>query len=122
MTHVAVTGHPQPEHSTNHGSMSRTRWVVDGPDGNSLELDGHKFGSNDDGAPMLCNLVCSTMGRHAHIDYCRADDPLACAEPEIDHIKARIEPNPEQPKDWISHALFWRRLYFKGKSGISLKI
>ncbi|KAL5492779.1 hypothetical protein ACEPAI_4226 [Sanghuangporus weigelae] len=102
--------HPQPEHSTNHGSMSRTRWVVDG---SSLELDGHKFGSNDDGAPMLCNLVCSAMGRHAHIDYCRASDPNSCNAPEVDHIRTRIDPNPDRPKDWISHGLYWRRLGFR---------
>ncbi|KAL5513533.1 hypothetical protein ACEPAH_3932 [Sanghuangporus vaninii] len=102
--------HPQPEHSTNHGSMSRTSWVVDG---SSLELDGHKFGSNDDGAPMLCNLVCSAMGRHAHIDYCRASDPNSCNAPEVDHIRTRIDPNPDRPKDWISHGLYWRRLGFR---------
>ncbi|EJD00191.1 uncharacterized protein FOMMEDRAFT_112544 [Fomitiporia mediterranea MF3/22] len=107
------SGHPQPEHSTNHGSMAQTRWVVDGPDGNALEIDGHKFGTNDDGAPMLCNLVCSSMGRHTHIDYCRAADPGTCNAPELDHIKMRIEPNPETSKDWVSHKLYWRRLGFK---------
>lgn len=109
---ILYSGHPQPEHSTNHGSMSRTRWVVDG---NSLELDGHKFGSNDDGAPMLCNLVCSSMARHAHIEYCRASGLNSCNEPEVDHIKTRIEPDPDRPKDWISHSLYWRRLGFRGQ-------
>ena len=94
--------------------MSRTRWVVDGPHGNALELDGHKFGSNDDGAPMLCNLVCSSMGRHAHIDYCRAPEPRNCNGPDVDHIEARIEPEPMRPKDWVTHQLYWRRLGFKG--------
>ncbi|KAI5122456.1 hypothetical protein M0805_008767 [Coniferiporia weirii] len=103
-------GHSQPEHSTNHGSMSKTLWAVDGPNGTVLELDGHKFGSSDDGAPMLCNLMCSDMGRHAHIDYCRASPPTACSAQETDHIKGLIEPNPERPKDWISHKLYWRRL------------
>ncbi|KAH8114632.1 hypothetical protein DFH11DRAFT_1508603 [Phellopilus nigrolimitatus] len=103
-------GHSQPEHSTNHGSMSKTRWAVDGPNGTVVELDGHKFGSSDDGAPMLCNLMCSNMGRHAHIDYCRDSDPTACNAPDLEHIKGRIEPNPDKPKDWISHGLYWRRL------------
>ena len=95
--------------------MSRTRWAVEGPDGNELELNGHKFGSNDDGAPMLCNLVCSAMGRHAHIDYCRSTDPKSCNDTEINHIGQPIEPNPGRPKDWISHKLYWRRLGFKGE-------
>ncbi|KAH8114613.1 hypothetical protein DFH11DRAFT_1764484 [Phellopilus nigrolimitatus] len=103
-------GHSQPEHSTNHGSMSKTRWAVDGPNGTVVELDDHKLGSSDDSAPMLCNLMCGNMGRHAHIDYCRASDPTACNAPDLKHIKSRIEPNPDTPKDWISHKLYWRRL------------
>ncbi|KAN0128164.1 hypothetical protein V8E53_014016 [Lactarius tabidus] len=39
-----------------HGSMSRMRWAIDGAEGNSIQLDGRKFSSNNDGAPMLCNL------------------------------------------------------------------
>ena len=100
-------GHPQQEHETRHGSMSRTRWAIDGPDGTSLELEGRKFSSNDDGAPMLCNLVCTSMGRHVHIDYCRGDP---CDNPETQHINERMVPNPDEPKDWITHGLHWRRM------------
>lgn len=39
--------------------MSAAKWMVDSPD-DTVELDGHKFGSGDNGGPMLCNLVCST--------------------------------------------------------------
>ena len=38
--------------------MTAAKWVVDSPD-DSVELDGHRFGSGDDGAPMLCNMVIS---------------------------------------------------------------
>ncbi len=100
-------GHPQQEHETRHGSMSRTRWAIDGPDGTSLELEGRRFSSNDDGAPMLCNLVCTSMGRHVHINYCRGDP---CDNPEAQHINERMTPNPDQPKDWITHGLHWRRM------------
>lgn len=48
-----AVGHPQPEHETSHGSMSKTQWAVDGPDGTVLEVNGRKFASNDDGAPMM---------------------------------------------------------------------
>ncbi|KAI9460718.1 hypothetical protein F5148DRAFT_1377366 [Russula earlei] len=104
-------GHPQQEHETRHGSMSRTRWAIDGPDGTSLELEGRKFSSNDDGAPMLCNLVCTSMERHVHIDYCRG---CPCDNPELQHINERMVPNPDMPKDWITHGLHWRRMGFKG--------
>ncbi|KAJ6620561.1 hypothetical protein B0H10DRAFT_2188402 [Mycena sp. CBHHK59/15] len=109
-------GHPQQEHETHHGSMSRTRWAVDGPDGTILELNGRKFGSDDDGAPMMCNLVCQEMGRHVHVDYCRADSAASCDGPEFQHITTRLTPNPARAKDWITHSLFWRRTGFKGKS------
>ncbi|KAJ7763628.1 hypothetical protein DFH07DRAFT_1059276 [Mycena maculata] len=106
-------GHPQQEHETHHGSMSKTRWAVDGPDGTILELNGRKFGADDDGAPMMCNLVCQEMGRHVHVDYCRADDAASCDGPEVQHLKTRMTPNPSRAKDWISHSLFWRRTGFK---------
>ncbi|KAF9016583.1 hypothetical protein BDZ89DRAFT_1075517 [Hymenopellis radicata] len=44
--------------------MSKARWAIDGPAGTTLEVDGHKYGSEDDGAPMMCNLVCTTPQRH----------------------------------------------------------
>ncbi|KAF8126700.1 hypothetical protein EV363DRAFT_1401522 [Boletus edulis] len=55
-------GHPQQEHETHHGSMSRTRWTMDGPDDVPLEIERRKFSTNDEGAPMMCNLVYSAMG------------------------------------------------------------
>lgn len=53
-------GHAQVLHETRHGSMSAAKWTVDSPD-DIVELDGHKFGSGDDGGPMLCNLVGSMV-------------------------------------------------------------
>lgn len=89
--------------------MARTRWIIDGPDDSALELNGRRFGSNDDGAPMMCNLVCQGMGRHAHLDYCRTDSLQRCNAPDREHISVRLAPNPDRPKDWVSHALYWRR-------------
>lgn len=41
---VVCSGHSQREHSTSHGSMSKTKWAVDGPSGTIFELDGHISG------------------------------------------------------------------------------
>lgn len=90
--------------------MTHTRWAVDGPDGTSLELAGRKFSSNDEGAPMMCNLVCTSMGRHVHIGYCRAAYGAPCDGTEVQHLNERMIPNPNKPKDAITHGLFWRRL------------
>ncbi|KAJ6609456.1 hypothetical protein B0H10DRAFT_2063907 [Mycena sp. CBHHK59/15] len=106
-------GHPQKEHETHHGSMSKTAWAVDGPDGTILELQGHKFASNDDGAPMMCNLVCQEMGRHVHIAYCEANEVTSCNAPEVQHETTRLLPHPDRSKDWISHSLYWKRSGFK---------
>jgi hypothetical protein len=90
--------------------MTQTRWAVEGPDGTSLELGGRKFSANDEGAPMMCNLVCSSMGRHVHIAYCRAAEGGPCCGVETQHVNERLTPNPDEPKDAISHGLYWRRM------------
>ncbi|KAI9455078.1 hypothetical protein BJY52DRAFT_1122217 [Lactarius psammicola] len=100
-------GHPQQEHETSHGSMSQTRWVVDDPDGTGLEIEGHKFSSGDDGGPMFCNMVCKSMGRHVHVDVCRGS---SSHNSETKHIDKKIAPNPDRPKDWITHDLHWGRM------------
>ena len=103
-------GHPQREHETSHGSMSRVKWSVEGAEGTALEVNGHKFATNDDGAPMMCNLYCADLGRHVHIDYCRSENPASCSGAEIQHISTRVQPSPEKPKDWITHNLHWKRM------------
>ena len=90
--------------------MTQTRWAVDGPDGTTFELGGRRFSSNDEGAPMMCNIVCSSMGRHVHIDYCRTETGGPCDGPEVEHISARMIPNPDKSKDYIAHGLHWRRM------------
>ncbi|KAL4072312.1 hypothetical protein J3A83DRAFT_4188311 [Scleroderma citrinum] len=107
-------GHPQQEHETRHGSMSRTRWMVEGPDDTALEIEGRRFSTNDEGAPMMCSLVCVAMGRHVHVEDCRAKDATACAgNDEIQHINARSLPAADCPKDFVTHHLFWKRSGFK---------
>ncbi|KAH9039451.1 hypothetical protein EDB83DRAFT_2411806, partial [Lactarius deliciosus] len=115
-------GHSQQEHETRHGVMSRTRCVIDGTiEGNGLVLDRRKFSSKDDSAPMLCNLVCTSMGRHVHIDYCRGDHhDNAEVLAEVLHITEKIVPSSHQPKDWITHSLHWRRMGFKGNGSNDL--
>jgi hypothetical protein len=90
--------------------MTQTRWSVDGPDESGIELGGRKFSSNDEGAPMMCNLVCSSMGRHVHVDYCRAEENTPCEGAEVQHINSRMTPNPDKPKDAVTHSLHWRRM------------
>ncbi|KAF9239496.1 hypothetical protein BU15DRAFT_88040 [Melanogaster broomeanus] len=106
--------HSQQEHETRHGSMSNVRWSVDGPDKEGLEVDGRRFSTNDDGAPMMCNLVCQALGRHIHIDYCRAKNAAECrGSLEVQHVTRKLQPDPDRPKDFLTHGLFWKRSGFK---------
>ncbi|KEP46929.1 von willebrand factor type A domain protein, partial [Rhizoctonia solani 123E] len=103
-------GHGQQQHETSHGSMVTTQWVLQADEDDAdpvYELQGRKFGSGDEGAPMLCNLICAAQGRHAHVDYCR--DLGNCSNTDCEHITERMNPDPDREKDWISHATFWAR-------------
>ena len=94
--------------------MSNVRWSVDGPDEEGLEVEGRRFSTNDEGVPMMCSLVCKTLGRHVHIDYCRAKTPAECrVNNEIEHITKKLLPELDRPKDFLTHNLFWKR---SGKS------
>ena len=86
--------------------MLRTRCAVDGLVRSSIELGGPKIILNDGGVAMLCDSVCTSMGRHVHIDDCRGDPH----DPEALHIDERNYTNPDQAKDWITHGLHWRRM------------
>ncbi|KAG8900671.1 hypothetical protein FRB99_005822, partial [Tulasnella sp. 403] len=105
-------GHAQAEHDTAHGSMEHTSWAIEGAADVTIEVQGRKFGAQDNGAPQLCSSVCRNLGRHAHIDYCR-NVKGQCQEPESEHIKERMLPNPDRPKDWVSHKVFWARTGFR---------
>ncbi|KAG8903436.1 hypothetical protein FRB99_003285 [Tulasnella sp. 403] len=105
-------GHRQAEHDTAHGSMENTSWAVEGAADVTIEVQGRKFGAQDNGAPQLCSSICRNLGRHAHIDYCR-NVKGQCQEPQSEHIKERMLPNPDRPKDWVSHKIYWARTGFK---------
>ncbi|KAG8993098.1 hypothetical protein FRB94_011064 [Tulasnella sp. JGI-2019a] len=105
-------GHPQTEHETAHGSMENTSWAIEGAPDAFIEVQGRKYAARDGGAPQLCSSVCLALGRHAHIDYCR-NEQGDCREPESEHITEPMLPEPNKPKDWVSHKAFWARTGFK---------
>jgi hypothetical protein len=102
-------GHKQKEHETSHGSMSKTEWLVDGDNDAALDLDGRRYASGDSGAPMLCSLLCKTMGRHVHVAGCRAEDPEQCFGEGIEHVQRNEGAEAQEELDWITHRLFWAR-------------
>ncbi|KAG8922982.1 hypothetical protein FRC02_011492 [Tulasnella sp. 418] len=91
--------------------MENTKWVVEAS--STVELLGRRFAGRDGGGPQLCNMVCSQLGRHAHIDFCRTNPSHICQGPDWEHSEEIVYPQPDRKKDWISHALYWARTGFK---------
>jgi hypothetical protein len=89
--------------------MSKTEWLVDGDNDAALDLDGRRYASGDSGAPMLCSLLCKTMGRHVHVAGCRAEDPEQCFGEGIEHVQRNEGAEAQEELDWITHRLFWAR-------------
>jgi len=69
----------------------------------------------DQGTFALCNLHCKNLGRHRHIDYCQNEEicKLGNQRRDIKHVDEKVQPNPDRPKDFISHKLFWERTGFR---------
>ncbi|CAB4389102.1 unnamed protein product [Rhizophagus irregularis] len=102
-------------HDTGYGIMTQTEFT--GED-NEFEYAGYKLRVGDQGTFFLCNLFCKGLGRHRHIDYCQ--NVINCKDGnqgrDIQHINEKVLPNPDKPKDFISHIshkLFWKRTGFK---------
>ena len=114
-----LSDHAQEVHVTSHGSMVNTSWIVEGDSTAAFEVNGHRFASGDSGAPMICSMVCSQMGRgHLHIDTCRTDTSGNCAGGDgVRHI--RETNNTHRRLDWIVHDKFWER---SGPSHISHRL
>ena len=57
-------------------------------------------------------MVCRNVGRHIHIEFCRSatEEQDACKGAGLLHVHSEIAPNPERPKDFVSHSLYWARL------------
>ena len=88
--------------------MTQMRWAAD--DGSKRIYDFPIRDSGNEGSPMMCNLVCSSIGRHTHISNCRAVDGDSCSGADVQHINKRLTPDQDKPKDAITHRLYWRRM------------
>ncbi|PVF98805.1 hypothetical protein CPB86DRAFT_757922 [Serendipita vermifera] len=109
-------GHIQAEHYTEHGSMRSTEWMIENRA--SIRVNGLQYATGDSGSNMLCSMVCSALGRHAHIDVCSSQCRATAGDGEIEHIQSSIGPTVDGASspteyDWVTHRLFWERSGFK---------
>lgn len=88
--------------------MDGSTWAIDGGDDSVQEIQGRKFSTGDSGSPMLCSIICKELGRHAHVDFCRAKGQ-PCKDFTVEHIRTPMGPEPSRPKDWVTHSLYWAR-------------
>ena len=88
--------------------MSNSVWLVHGENNGTVEVDGRRYAAGGSGAPVLCSLVCKSLGRHVHVDTCRYanDDGFCGGGPGIQHINY---PDGNKREDLISHRVFWER-------------
>ena len=88
--------------------MSNAVWFVHGEHDGTVEVEGRKYAAGDPGDPMLCSLVCKSLGRHIHVDTCRSSSGGgACGGgPGIQHTN---DPDSNENEDLISHRVFWGR-------------
>ncbi|RUO97180.1 hypothetical protein BC936DRAFT_140849 [Jimgerdemannia flammicorona] len=78
-----------------------------------FEHEGFKFNTGDRGSAFLCKMFCKSLGRHRHVDYCKSEEHASCNTEGTQHITKRIDPNPDRAKDYVKHALYWKRTGFK---------
>ncbi|RUS25274.1 hypothetical protein BC938DRAFT_472396 [Jimgerdemannia flammicorona] len=78
-----------------------------------FEYNGFTFNTGDRGSCFLCNMFCKDLGRHKHIDYCQSAASTTCSGEGIQHISEKINPDPDRPKDFVKHGLYWKRTGFK---------
>lgn len=94
--------------------------MIEGPNAQDVDptysIDDQTYGHGDQGATMLCHMLCAKQGRHMHVDFCR--DPDNHEQPLCKHIPSQ-QPESDQSKDWISHATYWERAGFEDPSTIA---
>ena len=100
-------GHSQREHSTSHGSMSNAIWFIHGNDDDEINVEGRRYAAGDSGAPLLCSLVCKSLGRHIHVDPCRSNEAGVCGGGSgVQHIP---DSTRRAREDLVTHRVFWQR-------------
>ncbi|KAH3743637.1 e3 ubiquitin-protein ligase trip12 [Pelomyxa schiedti] len=105
-------GHPG-KHAAAHGNMIKTQFVSSGKD---INVDGRLYEAGEPGVAELCNLFCNKLGRHIHILPCTAGGNAPCTrtgEGGIRHATATYLPNPDTPKDELTHEGYWNAINFR---------
>ena len=102
-------------HHARHGNMRRCFFVANEDD---IQIGDHKYKVGEPTVAEMCHIFCNTLGRgHIHIVECDSEDPTACVYSASSdgrrHETTEYQPNPEIPKDEITHEAYWTLIGFQ---------
>ena len=96
-------------HHARHGNMRKCFFIANEDD---IQVGSHKYKVGEPAVAEMCHIFCNSLGRgHVHIIECDNWDPRQCAHSaEGDgrrHETTKYHPNPDIPKDEITHHAYW---------------
>ena len=102
-------------HHAHHGNMRKCFFVANQ---DNIEVGNHKYKVGEQAVAEMCHIFCNTLGRgHSHIVECDSEDPKSCMysakEDGRRHETMRYQPNPDIPKDELTHDSYWASIGFE---------
>ncbi|XP_075241098.1 uncharacterized protein LOC142336280 [Convolutriloba macropyga] len=102
-------------HHARHGNMRKCFFVANEDD---IQVGSHKYKVGEPAVAEMCHIFCNTLGRgHIHIVECDNEDPSSCVYSAKNdgrrHQTTKYQPNPEVPKDEITHEAYWSLIGFQ---------
>ena len=102
-------------HHTRHGNMRKCFFVANEDE---IQVGTHKYKVGEPAVAEICHVFCKSLGRgHIHIVECDSEDSTACIysarKDQRRHESTRYHPNPEKPKDEITHKAYWASVGFE---------
>ena len=101
-------------HHVRHGNMRNRSFVANEDD---IQVGSHKYKVGEPAVAEMCHIFCNSMGRgHVHIVECD-NLPGRCyynaREDGRRHQTTNYYPNPEIPKDEMTHEAYWAMIGFQ---------
>ena len=101
-------------HKTSHGNMRHTFFVSNQE---QINIGDRKYVVGECGEAEMCNMFCKSQGQgHLHIVTCDSKEGQQCTHSKNDgrrHETIKYEPEPDIPKDELTHENFWNSIKFE---------
>ena len=106
-------GRDQKLHRVRHGNMRKQFFVANQDD---IQIGSHKYKVGEPAVAEMCHIFCNTLGRgHIHVVECESRNPSRCPHKAQDgrrHQTVTYHPNPQIPKDEMTHKAYWESICF----------